>query len=143
MTRRLVTNIGELRFLARMLNLTTTDLRLRLTTANFTPGQSLILANLTPPTFSGYADRDLVEGDWTVVGTGDQRASASYEPQVYEFTDAVTEFVRGAVIYDAADNAILTAELFDAPVEIEGTSSIEFTPRILFYDTADFTPEEA
>lgn len=142
MTRRLVTNAGESILLTRML--TADDFGIRLISIDFTPSQSLTLAELTPPEFAGYADALAEATDWTIQATADGIAVATGLPKTFEYAiGAATEQIYGAALYDLITNDVITVELFDLPLEITGTSQIEFTPRMQLYDLADAVAEQA
>lgn len=138
MSRRLITNAGELILLTRMLKQTGTALALRLIAIPFTPSQDLTLADLTAPVFAGYADAILNDADWTVEASADGKANATGITQEFDYVlGEATESIYGAAIYQESDDTLVSIELFDAPATLTGSSTFEFTPRIQLYDTAD------
>lgn len=136
MTNFKITNAGERILIGRALRQDGGALSIRLSAADIAADDDTTLADVTQPAFVEYADVALVDTNWTVPVTNvDEHAETEYPEIIWSYESAAAESIYGIVIHDGTD--IVSIELFETPITIEGDSALAITPRILGYDTAD------
>lgn len=138
MATRKITNAGERILARRMTRQDGPALAVRLFRVAAAAADTTTLAQLTAPNYTGYADVELDDANWSTPETNaDSRAAVEYDEIEFAYTDAASQAIHGAAIYETGTNAVAVIELFDDPIPIVGTNTLNYTPRLLVFDTAD------
>ena len=124
-------NVGVQEMLKRALNVSATgDVKLHLYQNDVTPGESDTVATYTEATWTGYAEKTLTGGSWTV--TNADPSEASYAQQTYTSTaGSQNQANYGYYVTNSANTILLWAERFtSAPYTIVNNGdTISVTPK--------------
>jgi len=115
-----VPNVGAQILLRRALgDLATGNLILKLFTNDYTPVETSVVGSFTEATGSGYAEKSLTDGSWTVTNADPAVATYDGGDQVFTFTGALGN-VYGYYITDFAETGLVWAERFtSAPFNVQ------------------------
>lgn len=127
----LIPNASEVALLSFMLGKTTpSNQTLKLFVNNVTPADGHTVSDYTEMSTHGYSAKTLSLASWSVASSGGV-GTGTYAAQTFSFTSAASVTVYGYYVVDSSTGALLWAERFATPYNIQFTGdAIVITPTI-------------